>query len=66
MAESDGRGGGHWGRIAFVDLGSERVRYEESDSNFYRQYGGGGAFDAYFILHDMPRDSKRGGWRTRG
>lgn len=45
---------GHWGRIAFVDLGSGQVRYEEPDSNFYRRYGGGGAFGAYFILRDMP------------
>jgi aldehyde:ferredoxin oxidoreductase len=55
MVESGGKRGGHWGRIAFVDLGSERIRYEEPDSNFYRRYGGGGALGAYFILRDMPR-----------
>lgn len=55
MVDNEKNRGGHWGRIAFVDLGSERIRYEEPDSNFYRRYGGGGAFGAFFILRDMPR-----------
>lgn len=55
MAKGIPSRGGHWGRIAFVDLGSGQIRYEEPDSTFYRRYGGGGAFGAYFILRDMPR-----------
>lgn len=31
MADSNGRGGGHRGRIALVDLGAGRVRYEEPE-----------------------------------
>ena len=55
MADNKGKRGGHWGRIAFVELGSEKIRYEEPDSNFYRRYGGGGALGTFFILRDMPR-----------
>jgi aldehyde:ferredoxin oxidoreductase len=55
MADHLARLGGHWGRIAFVDLASEQIRYEEPDSTFYRRYAGGGALGAYFILRDMPR-----------
>lgn len=28
MPDSEAKRGGHWGRIAFLDLGSEQIRYE--------------------------------------
>ncbi|MDP6349398.1 MAG: aldehyde ferredoxin oxidoreductase N-terminal domain-containing protein, partial [Chloroflexota bacterium] len=44
---------GYHGCILHVDLGEERSWVEEPDANWYRRYGGGGAWGAYFLLRDM-------------
>lgn len=48
------RRGGHWGRIASVNLSDGRVTYEMHDDTWYRRYGGGGAIGAFYLLRDMP------------
>ena len=44
---------GYHGRILHVDLGEGRTWTEEPETNWYRRYGGGGAWGAYFLLRDM-------------
>lgn len=46
--------GGHWGRIARVNLTQGTVAYDEHDDTWYRRYGGGGAIGAYYMLREIP------------
>ncbi|HJN39083.1 MAG TPA: aldehyde ferredoxin oxidoreductase C-terminal domain-containing protein [Chloroflexota bacterium] len=44
---------GYHRRVLHVDLGERRSWTEEPEMTWYRRYGGGGAWGAYFLLRDM-------------
>ncbi len=44
---------GFHGRILHVNLSEGLSWVEEPDTNWYRRYGGGGAWGAFFLLRDM-------------
>jgi aldehyde:ferredoxin oxidoreductase len=45
---------GFTGKILHVDLFSQSIQIEEPGETFYRQYGGGSAMGAYYLLRDQP------------
>ena len=45
---------GYHGSILHVDLSRATSRVENMDDSWYRTYGGGGSFGAYFLLRDTP------------
>lgn len=47
--------GGHFGRIAKVDLTTSVITYDLPDETWFRRYGGGGAIGAYYLLKEMPK-----------
>ena len=45
---------GFHGAMLHVDLTTQTTRIEYPEDNFYRIYGGGGLFGAYFLLKHTP------------
>ncbi len=48
---------GYHGRVLHIDLSEQRTWVEEPDPAWYRRYGGGGAWGAFFLLRDMDPES---------
>ncbi len=45
---------GHTGKVLHVDLTNRTFEIEEPSETFYRTYGGGQGFVAYYLLHQIP------------
>jgi len=45
---------GHNGKVLRIDLTKQTYSVEHPDELFYRTYGGGRGFVAYYLLHEVP------------
>ena len=45
---------GHNGKILRIDLATQTYSVEHPDEVFYRTYGGGRGFVAYYLLNEVP------------